>query len=234
MRDDFQHGVKRTIAQRVGYHCSNPTCGAKTTGPQIDPAKAINIGVAAHIAAASPGGPRYQPAASEADRISPENGIWLCQNCAKLIDNDVARFPETLLGHWKQTAELRALQQLGRQSPFDRTDAPALEIPSSDLCLLAAPLAEPPSTDSIRHLCALFPEEARRAEQMELLGSGRGAMGQQYAIIGAGTNHGWDWIIGLLTAGEFGWEPVASIRLETRRHGSRRPSTCLARPALWF
>jgi hypothetical protein len=42
-------------------------------------------------------------------------------------------------------------------------------------------------------------------------------MGQQYAVIGAGTNHGWDWTIGLFTAGEFGWEPVASIRLESQK-----------------
>jgi hypothetical protein len=217
MRDDFKPSVKRTIALRVGYHCSNPTCGAKTTGPQIDPAKAINIGVAAHITAASPGGPRYRPTASEAARTSPENGLWLCQNCAKLIDNDVARFPEVLLRHWKQIAELRTLQQLGRQSPFDRTDAPALEIPSSGSCRLTAPLTEPLSAESIRRLCALLPREARDVEQVELLGSGRGAMDQRYAIIGAGINHGWDWTIGLFTAGEFGWELVASIRLDNQK-----------------
>jgi hypothetical protein len=41
--------VKRIIAARVAYLCSRPECRAQTTGPQIDPVKALNIGVAAHI-----------------------------------------------------------------------------------------------------------------------------------------------------------------------------------------
>jgi hypothetical protein len=52
----------------------------------------IDVGVAAHITAASPGGPRFDPNLSDKERASATNGIWLCQNCAKLIDNDVAQF----------------------------------------------------------------------------------------------------------------------------------------------
>jgi len=200
MRDDFRLSVKRIIALRVGYRCTNPTCGGMTTGPQTDPAKAVNIGVAAHITAAAEGGPRYQPALSEADRRSPDNGIWLCQNCAKLIDNDVLRFPEALLRHWKQTAERLALLELGRPLPFDRAAAPALEIPAVGGCRLDGPSDEPLSTEAIRQLCTLLPEKAH-ADQIELLGCGRGAMGQRYAIIGASTNRGWDWTVGLFTAG---------------------------------
>ena len=61
MRDDFKADVKDLLAKRVGMRCSNPNCRRPTSGPQDAPEKALNIGVAAHIAAASKGGPRYAP-----------------------------------------------------------------------------------------------------------------------------------------------------------------------------
>src|ERR1700722_7458202 len=105
MRDEFSEEVKRIVAQRVGSHCSKPDCCADTSGPQIDPSKALNVGVAAHVTAASPGGARYNLMLSPDERTHPSNAIWLCQTCAKLIDNDAARFPVTLLLQWKTDAE---------------------------------------------------------------------------------------------------------------------------------
>src|SRR5713101_2602138 len=84
-RDEFSQAVKRALAQRVALLCSNPACRAATSGPQRNPSKAVNVGVAAHITGAAPGGPRYDARMSEKDRRSASNGIWLCQNCAKLI-----------------------------------------------------------------------------------------------------------------------------------------------------
>jgi hypothetical protein len=101
MRDDFPEDVKRALTARVANQCSNPDCRATTSGPQTDPSKAINVGVAAHLTAASPGGPRYDPALSPVERQGGLNGIWLCQNCAKLVDNDPARFTIELLRAWK-------------------------------------------------------------------------------------------------------------------------------------
>lgn len=120
MRDDFPEEVKRTLAARVNYFCSNPDCRAQTSGPQNDPSKVVNVGVAAHTTAASPGGPRYNPALSPEARRHSDNGIWLCQNCAKLVDSDVGRFDETLLRAWKTIAEDRARNSLGKSAP-DRT-----------------------------------------------------------------------------------------------------------------
>lgn len=114
MRDDFSEDVKRTLAARVNYLCSNPDCQAPTSGPQDDPAKAVNLGVAAHITAASEGGPRFNSSLSSEDRRHADNGIWLCQNCAKLIDSDVSRFSEPLLRAWKIVAEDRARDSLGK------------------------------------------------------------------------------------------------------------------------
>jgi hypothetical protein len=116
MSDDFSDSVKRILAARVGYLCSGPECRAPTAGPQDDPAKAVNLGVAAHITAASVGGPRYDPTLTPEERSAPTNGIWLCQNCAKLIDNDVARFSVELLKKWKNDAETEAKARVGKTS----------------------------------------------------------------------------------------------------------------------
>jgi hypothetical protein len=91
MRDDFDEKTKEILSRRVGLRCSNPNCRKLTNGPQTNPTKAINIGVAAHITAASQNGPRFDANMTPEERKSAENGIWLCQNCAKLIDNDERR-----------------------------------------------------------------------------------------------------------------------------------------------
>jgi len=113
MRDDFDARTKETLARRVGYRCSNPDCRKLTSGPQEDPTKAVSIGVAAHITAASEGGPRYALSLSPEERRSVENGLWLCQNCAKLIDSDVQRYTPELLRKWKRQAEQRAQNEIG-------------------------------------------------------------------------------------------------------------------------
>ncbi len=112
MRDDFDEKTKQILARRVGYRCSNPNCRKLTTGPQEDTTKAISIGVAAHIKAASLGRPRFDPMMSAAERKSPENGIWLCQCCAKLIDSDEKRYSVDLLKAWKKLSEQAALLEI--------------------------------------------------------------------------------------------------------------------------
>ncbi len=114
MRDDFTEEVKRTLSNRAGSRCSNPDCFASTSGPQDDPTKAVNVGVAAHITAAAEGGPRYDSALTSEERRSIDNGIWLCQNCAHIIDSDVRRFSKELLLAWKTIAEDRARNSIGR------------------------------------------------------------------------------------------------------------------------
>jgi hypothetical protein len=71
-RDDFSKETKDILAKRVGLQCSNPNCRRPTSGPQTHPRKAVNIGVAAHICAAAPGGPRYDTRMTEEDRCAIE------------------------------------------------------------------------------------------------------------------------------------------------------------------
>ncbi len=112
MRDDFSSKDKDTLARRVGYHCSNPTCQKLTVGPNQDPGKTVSIGVAAHITAAAPGGPRYDKNLTSEQRSSLENGLWLCQSCSKLIDSDCVRYTTAILLEWRQEAENSALANL--------------------------------------------------------------------------------------------------------------------------
>lgn len=118
-RDDFSRATKENLAKRVGLRCSNPACKAPTSGPHTDKTKAINLGVAAHISAAAPGGPRYDSNASSVNRASIENAIWLCQNCAKLIDTDALAYSSIKLYRWKVAAESEALRGMGSSQYSD-------------------------------------------------------------------------------------------------------------------
>jgi len=126
MRDDFSAATKDLLAKRVGFVCSNPECQQPTSGPQADPAGTVNIGVAAHISAASPGGRRYEEELSPEQRADSSNGIWLCQTCAKLIDNDDRRFSRVVLESWKRAAERAAAMALSQGRGSTSTSQPSI------------------------------------------------------------------------------------------------------------
>ena len=140
----FQKRRFEVLACRVGYHCSNPVCVSSTLGPALNEDGTINIGVGAHITAASPGGPRYDASMTSAERSSGANGIWLCQSCSKLIDLDENRYTVALLHQWKKDAVQRARDATASGRPLgtlrasttpDDTDEQflrGLSLPSSD------------------------------------------------------------------------------------------------------
>lgn len=112
MRDDFSNATKDLLARRVGFKCSSPGCRQPTSGPQADPSGSVNIGVAAHITAASPEGPRYDATLTPEQRSAADNGIWLCQTDGKLVDNDAVRYTVDGLREWKAGAEAAAAREL--------------------------------------------------------------------------------------------------------------------------
>ncbi|MCY6371765.1 HNH endonuclease [Clostridium ganghwense] len=109
MRDNFSSKTKDTLFKRAGGRCSNPNCRKPTSGPHTETNKIVNIGVAAHITAAEKGGPRYDSNITSEERKAVENGIWLCQGCAKLIDSDEKRYTVDLIKKWKEISEEAAL-----------------------------------------------------------------------------------------------------------------------------
>lgn len=111
-RDDFSLPTKKTLANRVGQKCSNPSCRKPTCGANDDPQAFTNIGVASHICAAASGGPRYDESMTPGERKSIKNGIWLCQSCSKLIDDDELRYSKSTLLSWKKSAEESAIREL--------------------------------------------------------------------------------------------------------------------------
>ena len=111
-RDDFDKKTRTELEYRVNCKCSNPACRRTTSGPKLSPNGFIRTGAAAHICAAAPKGKRYDPNMTADERKSISNGIWLCENCHKLIDSDEERYTVELLRSWKATAEEEARIEL--------------------------------------------------------------------------------------------------------------------------
>ncbi len=117
MRDNFTQKTKDKMARRVGCRCSKPDCGRSTIGAASDEHGIINVGVAAHITAASLGGLRYDPNLTNAQRKHYSNGIWLCGTDAKMVDSDEAFFTVKKLHSWKKTAERRSFLEIVSSKP---------------------------------------------------------------------------------------------------------------------
>lgn len=113
VRDGFSRVVIDRLAKRAGMKCSYPDCRMPTAGPDGD-GGVTNVGVAAHISAASPGGPRFDETLTSEQRSEIANGIWLCQTHAKLIDDDELTYTLGMLHEWKEIAEhMAALETRG-------------------------------------------------------------------------------------------------------------------------
>lgn len=111
-RDDFSERTKLQIAKRVGWLCSFPMCRKWTVGATSDGESEINIGTAAHICAAAPGGPRYDGNMSPEERSSAKNGMWMCRDHGKAIDSSDPEFTVEKLLKWKREAEIEAWKRV--------------------------------------------------------------------------------------------------------------------------
>jgi hypothetical protein len=127
-RDDFSKLTKDNLAKRVGFLCSNPSCRKPTVGSNDIPTKSTSIGVAAHLTAAAKGGPRYDKSISALERISFDNGIWLCNNCATLIDKDPEKYTIETLRKWKTDAEIDSASRIRGEAKELFVNTPYLEV----------------------------------------------------------------------------------------------------------
>lgn len=136
-RDEFAPKTKLQIARRAGYLCSFPTCRTPTSGATSDGESEINIGTAAHICAAAPGGPRYDEKMTSEERASASNGIWMCRDHGTAIDSADPEFTVDRLREWKKQAQIDSWQRVLRYSPAEGTRA-AADTPLLDRILAAA------------------------------------------------------------------------------------------------
>ncbi|MEE5105349.1 hypothetical protein V2J92_12425 [Pseudomonas alliivorans] len=123
-RDDFKQSTIKKLRDRVAHRCSNPNCRVATSAPQ-DEEGVTNVGKAAHICAASPGGARYDVSMTSNERKAFSNGIWLCAIHADEIDRDFNTYTVEKLRSWKKQAEAAAKAELGKRQPAAQ-DAPDL------------------------------------------------------------------------------------------------------------
>lgn len=108
VRDEFSAQTIDQLAKRAGNVCSNPGCKRPTFGAAKSHDGVVNVGVASHITAAAPGGPRYDPNLTREQRRHQSNGIWLCQTHGKAVDSDEEHFTVEMLRDWKRLAEERS------------------------------------------------------------------------------------------------------------------------------
>jgi hypothetical protein len=131
-RDEFLLSIKRKLAERAHYICSNPECKKMTVRPHDDPNKSTITGIAAHISGARDGKKaiRFDINQSPADRKSIKNGIWLCHDCSDIVDKDEKNYPAILLKQWKYMHEefIKTLQLKGYASTLELLKPTTLEI----------------------------------------------------------------------------------------------------------
>jgi len=127
-RGGFSTRDALTLAKRAAFLCTKPACRISTVGPTEDPEGSKSIGEAAHIRGNRPASARYDPQQTPQDRSSISNGIWLCRNHAKEVDNDAIAFPVELLEQWKKDHDSYVDEIFGeRQRIFENTCSSAQE-----------------------------------------------------------------------------------------------------------
>ncbi|MEI9996408.1 MAG: hypothetical protein WDM91_17555 [Rhizomicrobium sp.] len=117
---EFSKQTIETLTKRAGNLCSNPDCGALTSGPADVSDRSVTIGEAAHIYGRLPASARYRKEMTNAERADSTNAIWLCRNCHKLADADAGRFPADVLFEWRRGHERHVAEQIGQRSEIVR------------------------------------------------------------------------------------------------------------------
>ncbi|WEK31550.1 MAG: hypothetical protein P0Y58_04960 [Candidatus Pseudomonas phytovorans] len=132
-RDDFSLKTIQRLRDSVGNVCAFPGCSVNTHGANASGDGVVNLGVACHIKAAAPLGPRYDPEQTSDDRKHFDNGIWMCQTHSRLIDADKDNYSVDELWQWKREAEIKANAQLNQKSFTEKELKSALNQGSAEL-----------------------------------------------------------------------------------------------------
>lgn len=102
---EFKSSVRRDLAERVAYMCSNPLCRNLTIKRRLGSKKAVRSGKACHIHSAGQSGPRFKADMTDEECSLFENGIWACDKCSREIDDNDSKYTADELRLWKKEAE---------------------------------------------------------------------------------------------------------------------------------
>lgn len=117
-RVNFLKKTRIILAGNAGHMCSFYDCPNVTIGPEIKGDGSVGakgIAIAAHIYAASPGGPRPPVGLSDEEIRAESNGIWLCPGDATKVDTFQFQYPAELLLEMKRVRVFS--QSLALQNP---------------------------------------------------------------------------------------------------------------------
>jgi hypothetical protein len=96
----------RVLLARSGNICAYRGCARELVYAAINSKDQPKlVGKIAHISAASPGGPRYRPELSEAERNSSDNLMFLCGDHHDVVDSQEHAHPEEALLAMKREHE---------------------------------------------------------------------------------------------------------------------------------
>lgn len=105
-RDPIPRAQEKVVISRSGGKCAYPACGTDLTiEPQSEKDRPKATGKVAHIAAASPGGPRYDESMTAEQRGSADNLIYLCGSHHDVIDSQLDFHTHEFLLEAKRTHE---------------------------------------------------------------------------------------------------------------------------------
>ena len=106
LRDRVPPAQEKVVVARSGNKCAYPGCGLDLTiDSKTDGDRPKATGKVAHIAAASPGGPRYDPKMTSEQRGSAQNLIYLCGPHHDAVDTQLEYHTREFLLDAKRTHE---------------------------------------------------------------------------------------------------------------------------------
>ncbi|MGE0730198.1 MAG: hypothetical protein AB7Q92_19310 [Acidimicrobiia bacterium] len=112
----YRTGTRMALAA-LGRGCYYPACRTPSFAWAAgEPWFALQI---AHIAAAEPGGPRWDPDMTDDQRRGFANVVLLCAGHHTAVDRQPDRYPAEILHRWKQVREGAAATQLAAMSTSD-------------------------------------------------------------------------------------------------------------------
>ena len=115
-RSEFSPKTKAALARRANQRCSFTNCRIPTSGPsEVGPDKSLSLGDASHIHAAAPNGPRYLASMTAEERCDITNGIWLCAQHNRLVDNDDVRYSADSLRAMKFAHEASVIAEIEKR-----------------------------------------------------------------------------------------------------------------------